>query len=111
MTGVLGETGLRHGDGDRHSGFTPTGTVTYEFFTTPNGTGTPRQHQTVTLSGGMVPNSATDARPWRRAATRTSASTAATATTRLHSGAVEPLTISQGTPSVSTTIFDSRRAR
>ncbi len=36
--------------------FTPTGTVTYEFFTTIDGTGS-HVDQMVTLSGGVVPNS------------------------------------------------------
>src|SRR5207245_2045189 len=36
--------------------FTPTGTVTYEFFTTIDVTG-PHTDETVTLSGGVVPES------------------------------------------------------
>ena len=79
-----GREGLRHGDGDGHSGgFTPTGTVTYEFFTTLTGTRPPSD-----ADGDLERRHARPirprARPWRRAATRTSASTAATATTRAH---------------------------
>ena len=37
--------------------FTPTGTVTYQFFTTSNGSG-PHTDQVVTLVNGAVPNSA-----------------------------------------------------
>jgi uncharacterized protein YjbI with pentapeptide repeats len=39
------------------SGITPTGTVTYNFWNTPACTGSPTTTQTVTLSGGTVPNS------------------------------------------------------
>ena len=110
MTSVLGEqvydTATVTGS---PAAFTPTGTVTYEFFTTLTGTGTP-PHQTVTLSGGMVPDSATDGRlgggqllVHRRLQRRQ----------QLHqgfTGPVEPLTIGQGTPSVGTTIYDSHAA-
>ena len=40
------------------SGFTPAGTVTYEYFTNDTCTNTPSSMQTVTLGGGLVPNSA-----------------------------------------------------
>jgi hypothetical protein len=44
------------------SGFTPTGTVTYAYFTNGTCTGTPSSTQQVTLaSAGVVPNSATTA--------------------------------------------------
>jgi hypothetical protein len=43
------------------AGFTPAGTVTYEFFTNGTCTNTPSSMQTVTLSGGAVPKSATTA--------------------------------------------------
>ncbi len=85
---------------------TPSGTVTYEFFTTLNGTGT-HVDQTVTLnSNGTVPNSST-----------TSALAAGSYSYiaiysgdnnyKGSTGSVEPLTINKASSSVSTTIFDS----
>ncbi len=83
---------------------TPTGTVTYYFYTTASpvyGTTTPYSTQTVTLSGGIVPNS-----------TATGALTAGGyAYIGVYSGdsnyassvgAVEPLTVNQASPSIST---------
>ena len=85
--------------------FTPTGTVTYEFFTTINGTGS-HADQTVTLSSGNVPNSAT-----------TSALAAGSysyiaiysgdGNYKGSTGSVEPLTINKASSSISTTIKDS----
>ena len=61
VTGTLGEQVY---DTATVSGtpFTPTGTVTYDFYNTANpvyGTTSPISTQTVTLSAGLVPNSAT----------------------------------------------------
>jgi hypothetical protein len=41
------------------SGFTPTGTVTYQFFSNINCSGTPLSSDPVTLAGGVVPHSPT----------------------------------------------------
>jgi hypothetical protein len=105
VTGALGEQVY---DTTAVSGtpFTPTGTVTYEFFKTIDGTG-PYTDQTVTLNAdGTVPNSAL-----------TSALVAGSYSfIGVYSGdsnyvgfagAVEPLTINQASSSVSTAIFDS----
>ena len=43
------------------AGFTPTGSVTYKFFTNSACTAPPATTQTVTISGGSVPNSSTTA--------------------------------------------------
>ena len=89
--------------------FTPTGTVTYYFYATSSpvyGTTTPSSTQTVTLSGGSVPNSATTA-----ALTAGSYSFigvySGDSNYTGYVGAVEPLTINQGSSSVSTAIKDS----
>src|SRR5207253_1350424 len=44
--------------GTQVNGFVIGGTVTYNFFNNNGCTGTPATNQTVTLSGGLVPNSA-----------------------------------------------------
>ena len=90
--------------------FTPTGTVTYYFYTTASpiyGTTTPSSTQTVTLTGtGSVPNSATTA-----ALTAGSYSYigvySGDSNYAGYTGAVEPLTISKASSSVSTAIYDS----
>ena len=92
--------------------FTPTGTVTYYFYNTATpvyGTTTPVSTQTVNLSGGLAPNSAT-----------TSALTAGSYSfIAVYSGdtnysdytsSVETLTINQGSTSVSTAIFNTPSA-
>ena len=91
------------------SGPTPTGTVTYYFFDTAMpvfGTNIPVSSQVVNISGGLVPNSATTA-----ALTAGSYSYIA-----LYSGdsnydpvigRVEPVTVNQGSSSLTTTIHDS----
>ena len=89
--------------------FTPTGTVTYNFYNTASpvyGVSAPVSTQTVTLSGGSVPNSRRP-RLWRPAATRSLASTVATATTRVTWGRLSRLTVNQGSSSVSTAIQDA----
>jgi hypothetical protein len=60
VTGVLGESVFDTATVNaRPAAFTPTGTVLYEFFTNGTGSGTPSTTQTVTLSDGTVPDSAT----------------------------------------------------
>jgi Bacterial Ig-like domain (group 3) len=54
-------TGASAYDTSAVPGFTPTGTVTYSFFKNGSCTGSPSTTQTLTLSGGKVPNSATTA--------------------------------------------------
>ncbi len=88
--------------------FTPTGTVTYYFYDTASpvfGTTTPASTQTVTLSGGIVPNSATTgvltAGGYAYIAVYSGDSNYNGAT-----GPVEPLTIGKLNSSVSTTIKD-----
>jgi hypothetical protein len=101
VTGALGEKVY---DTATVSGtpFTPTGTVTYEFFTTLNGTG-PQTDQTVTLNAnGTVPNSAVTAAlmagSYSYIGVYSGDSNYAGST-----GAVEPLTISPAVPSITTT--------
>ena len=92
------------------SPFTPTGTLTYNFYTTSTpvyGTTTPTSTQTVTLtSTGAVPNAATTT-----ALTAGSYSYIAVysgdSNYKGFTGAIEPLTINQASSSVSTTILDS----
>jgi len=86
--------------------FTPTGTVTYEFFTIGTGSGTPSSTQTVTLVNGTVPNSALTA-----GLTAGSYSCigvySGDSNYKGYTGAVEPLTVNQGSSSLSTAIYDS----
>ena len=89
--------------------FTPTGTVTYYFYTTSNpvyGTTTPISTQTVSLSGGSVPNSATTAALTAGGYAYIGVYSGDSNYTSFV-GAVEPLTVNQGSSSVSTTILDS----
>ncbi len=89
--------------------FTPTGTVTYEFFTTINGTGS-HVDQTVTLnSNGTVPNSATTAALMAGSYSYIAIYSGDSNYTG-STGAVEPLTINQGSSSTATAIFDSTGA-
>ncbi len=90
--------------------FTPTGTVTYNFYTTASpvyGTTTPSSTQTVTLTGtGAVPNSVTTAALAAGSYSYIGVYSGDTNYTG-SVGAVEPLTISQVTPSVDTTIVNA----
>jgi hypothetical protein len=91
------------------AGKTPTGTVTYYFYNTATpvlGTTTPVSTQTVTLSGGLVPNSATTA-PLMAGAYSFIGVYSGDNNYNGSVGAVEPLTINQASSSVSTAIFDS----
>jgi hypothetical protein len=88
---------------------TPTGTLTYEFFTTLNGTGT-HADQTVTLNAdGSVPNSASTAAlaagSYSYIAIYSGDGNYTTST-----GSVEPLTINQGTLTITTTIHNAADA-
>ncbi len=86
--------------------FTPTGTVTYEFFTTINGTGT-HVDQTVTLNAnGTVPNSTISAALMAGSYSYI-AIYSGDSNYKGSTGVVEPLTIGQGTTSTATTILDS----
>ncbi len=85
--------------------FTPTGTVTYYFYNTASpvyGTTTPVSTQTVTLSSGLVPNSATTA-------ALTAGSDAfigvysGDSNYKSSVGAVEPVTINKASPKIVTT--------
>ena len=89
--------------------FTPTGTVTYYFYDTATpvyGTTTPASTQTVTLSGGTVPNSATTAALTAGSYSYIGVYSGDSNYTG-YTGAVEPLTINQASSSVSTAIYDS----
>ncbi len=88
---------------------TPTGTLTYNFYNTSTptyGVTTPTGTETVTLSGGLVPNSSLSA-----ALTAGSYSYigyySGDSNFNGFAGAVEPLSIGKGTASESTTIYDS----
>ncbi len=109
VTGALGET-VYDTATVTGSPFTPTGTLTYNFYNTLTpvyGTTTPSSTQTVTLTGtGAVPNSTTT----------TALSAGSYSYIAVYSGdtnykgsvgTVEPLTVNQGSSSVSTTIHDS----
>ncbi len=77
--------------------FTPTGTVTYEFFTTINGTGT-HVDQTVTLNAnGTVPNSTISAALMAGSYSYI-AIYSGDSNYKGSTGVVEPLTIGQGRP-------------
>src|SRR5262249_283161 len=83
----------------------PTGTVTYEFFSTIDGTGPPVD-QTVTLSGGTVPNSA-DTAALAAGAYSYVAVYSGDSHNNPATGAVEPLTINKGNTSTATVIKDA----
>jgi len=99
----------RQHDGDGSpAAFTPTGTVTYEFFTTIDGTGT-HVDETVTLAGGVVPESAAHVRcggSYSFIAIYSGDSNYAGSTRGL-----EPLTVSMGTSSTAPRSRTSRPMR
>ena len=89
--------------------FTPTGTVTYDFYNTASpvyGSTVPVSAQTVSLNGGSVPNSATTAAltagGYSFIGVYSGDSNYASSV-----GAVEPLTVNQGSSGVSTVIDDA----
>src|SRR5262249_18146909 len=81
--------------------FTPTGTVTYQFYHTINGTG-PHTDQVVTLNGGAVPNSAPTG-PLAAGSYSYVAVYSGDANYNGSTGDVEPLTINKGFPMIVTT--------
>ncbi len=84
---------------------TPTGTVTYEFFSTSDGTG-PHADETVTLdANGMVPDSSITAALMAGSYSYIGVYSG-DGNYMGYTGAVEPLTINQASSSVSTAIFD-----
>jgi len=89
--------------------FTPTGTVTYEFFTTIDGTGS-HVDETVTLSGGVVPESSVHG-PLTAGSYSFIAIYSGDSNYAGSTGAVEPLTVSQGTSSTATTSRTRPRTR
>src|SRR5262249_59121111 len=87
--------------------FTPTGTVTYEFFMTLDGTGA-HTDQTVTLVAGAVPNSA-DTAALAAGAYSYVAVYSGDSNYNGSTGAVAPLTINKGNTSTAPVIKDPRR--
>jgi uncharacterized repeat protein (TIGR01451 family) len=84
-------------------GFNPTGTVTFNLFNNPNGTGAPLFTDTEPLSGGMALSKSFTATTtgtdfWMAAYNGDSNNTAVTSGT-----ALEPVVIAQATPAISTT--------
>jgi hypothetical protein len=105
-SGTLGESVL---DTATVSGtpFTPTGTVTYQFFTNGTGSGLPASTQTVTLgANGTVPNSSVQG-PLAAGAYSFIAIYNGDSNYKGSTSPVEPLTINQGTSSTATTILDA----
>src|SRR5208337_4922777 len=87
--------------------FTPTGTVTYEFFTNGTGSGTPFSTQTVTLNAnGTVPDSSVTG-PLTGGSYSYIGVYSGDSNYAGFTGAVEPLTVSKGTASVSTAIYNA----
>jgi hypothetical protein len=85
---------------------TPGGTVTYEFFTTIDGTG-PHVDQVVTLAAnGTIPNSSNHG-PLKPGSYSFIAIYSGDNNYSGSTGAVEPLTINQGTSSTATAIFNA----
>ena len=86
--------------------FTPTGTLTYEFFTTIDGTG-PHTDEVVTLNpGGSVPDSALHG-PLAAGAYSFIAVYSGDSNYVRSTSAVEPLTVQQGTSTAATVIVDA----
>ncbi len=109
VTGVLGESVKDTATVTGTPGFTPTGTVIYDFYNTaiPTlGTTTPSTTETVTLSDGAVPNSAATAALAAGSYSYIAVYSGDNNYTGSHS-AVEPLAVNQATPAESTTIEDA----
>jgi hypothetical protein len=104
VTGALGES-VHDTATVTGSPFTPTGTVIYTFYPTINGTGTPISTQTVTLVGGLVPNSAATGALMAGSYSYI----AVYSGDKNYKGStsdVEPLTINQGNSATATVIVD-----
>ena len=101
LDGLRGDGGqrLRHlGREPGLSGFTPTGTVTYSFFSNATCTSSPASTSTVTLSGGSVPKSQRR-RPSAPGPTRSTPRTAVTRITPASPASTcEPFTVTKATP-------------
>ena len=104
-TGVLGESVYDTATVMGSAAFTPTGTVTYEFFTTLDGTG-PHTDQTVDLVNGAVPNSSPTG-PLAAGAYSFIAVYSGDGNYNGSASPVEPLTINKGASSTATTILDA----
>ncbi len=106
VTDTLGESVYDSATVTGVSGVPPTGTVTYEFFTTANGTGTPTDEVVTLNADGTVPISAVTtalaAGSYSYIATYSGDNNYMGAT-----GAVEPLTINRGTLTLTTTIYNA----
>ncbi len=86
---------------------TPTGTMTYEFFTNGTGSGAPAAMETVTLNAdGTVPNSAVQG-PLPAGAYSFIAVYSGDSNYTGSTSALEPLTISQGSTTTATAILDA----
>ncbi len=108
VTGALGES-VHDTATVTGTPFTPTGTVTYYFYNTSSpvyGTTAPVSTQTVTLSGGAVPNSSNTA-PLAAGSDSFIGVYSGDSNYAGSVGAVEPLTVNQASSSVSTAIYDS----
>jgi hypothetical protein len=105
-TGTLGEAVYDTATVTGTPASTPTGTLTYEFFTTIDGSGTHTDATVALDSSGGVPDSAATA---ALAAGSYSYVAVYSGDTNYAGFAapVEPLTIAQGTPSISTTIHNA----
>ncbi len=103
-SGVLGESVFDTATvAANPAAFTPTGTVTYEFFTNGTGTGTPASTQTVTLNAnGTVPDSEVHG-PLQAGAYSFIAIYSGDSNYTASTSAVEPLTVNKTTPTITTT--------
>ena len=88
--------------------FTPTGTVTYQFFTTIDGTGTPTDEVVTLNADGSVPDSALNG-PLAAGAYSFIAVYSGDSNYAGSSSPVEPLTVQQGTSTSATVIVDAGR--
>ena len=87
------------------SPFTATGTVTYGFYTNGGCTGT-RTSQTVPLSGGLVPNSASTG-PLRAGSYSFNATFSGDSNYASSTSTCEPFTVNKVASTISTIVFDS----
>ena len=87
------------------AGFTPTGTLTYSFFTNGTCAGTASTTNKVTLSGGTVPNSA-DTSALAAGNYSFEASYSGDSNYAVPASTCEPFVVSTATPAVGTTVYD-----
>ena len=88
------------------SGFTPTGTVTYSFFANGTCTGSAISTQTVSLVGGIVPDSSTVG-PLAAGSYSFDATYNGDSNYPVLPSSCEPFTITKAMPSTGTTVFDA----